>query len=439
MMSHWVLYLSASLCLIFNLVASSPLPKTDEKGGNDSNDGQHWVGIWTAMPQLVEPANLPPTPFNGLDSVFYNTTIRQTVQVGLDSAKIRLRLSNAFGVNNLNISSVAVSHTMENEAGVSTIQPGSTKEVRFSEQSSISIPSAGLAVSDPIEFSVQAQSILLIDIFLEKGQDGFAITGHPGSRTTSFISFDDHVGEKDLKTNGDAVQSIEHWYFISAVEGFLNSETRSFAIVGDSITDGRGSTTNKNNRWPDLVQKKINQDEKIPKIGILNQAAGGNRILHDGLGPNAVSRIDRDVLAQSGVQFAMIFEGVNDIGVAESDPKSQAEIGDQIIIALRQIATRVRTAGISFGAATISPFGTPPDSNYTQPYSSVEREVTRQRVNNFIRNDGVFDFVLDFDRVLRDPQDQSVLLNEFDSGDHLHPNVAGYQAIADYFPLDLFL
>ena len=135
----------------------------------------------------------------------------------------------------------------------------------------------------------------------------------------------------------------------------------------------------------------------------------------------------------------MIFEGVNDIGVAESDPKSQAEIGDQIIIALRQIATRVRTAGISFGAATISPFGTPPDSNYTQPYSSAEREKTRQRVNDFIRNDGVFDFVLDYDRVLRDPQDQSVLLNEFDSGDHLHPNVAGYQAIADYFPLDLFL
>ena len=100
---------------------------------------------------------------------------------------------------------------MENEAGVSTIQPGSTKEVQFSEQSSISIPSAGLAVSDPIEFSVQAQSILLIDIFLEKGQDGFAITGHPGSRTTSFISLDDHVGERDLKTNGDSVQSIEHW------------------------------------------------------------------------------------------------------------------------------------------------------------------------------------------------------------------------------------
>lgn len=402
------------------------------------NDDRHWVGIWTAMPQLVEPANLPPTPFNGSDSVFYNTTIRQTVQVGLESTTIRLRLSNAFGVNNLNISSVAVSRTIGNEAGSSTIQSGSTTKVQFSERSGISIPSGGLAVSDPIEFSVQAQSILVIDIFLENGQNGFDITGHPGSRTTSFISFDNHVGEKDLLTTGDSVQSIEHWYFISAVEGRLDRETRSFAIVGDSITDGRGSTTNRNNRWPDLVQKKINQDKNIPKVAILNQAAGGNRILHDSLGPNAVSRIDRDVLAQSGVQYAMIFEGVNDIGVAEPDFKSQAEIGDQIITAFRQIATRVQAVGISFGAATISPFGTRASSNYTQPYSNAEREKTRQRVNDFIRNDEAFDFVLDFDRVLRDPEDQTVLLNEFDSGDHLHPNEVGYQAIADYFPLDLF-
>lgn len=148
---------------------------------------------------------------NGSDSVFYNTTIRQTVQVGLESTTIRLRLSNAFGVNNLNISSVAVSRTIGNEAGSSTIQSGSTTKVQFSERSGISIPSGGLAVSDPIEFSVQAQSILVIDIFLENGQNGFDITGHPGSRTTSFISFDNHVGEKDLLTTGDSVQSIEHW------------------------------------------------------------------------------------------------------------------------------------------------------------------------------------------------------------------------------------
>lgn len=154
------------------------------------------------------------------------------------------------------------------------------------------------------------------------------------------------------------------------------------------------------------------------------------------MGPNAVSRIDRDVLAQPGIKYAMIFEGVNDIGVAGADVKSQAEIGDQLIMAFQQIALRVQAAGIVFGGATITPFGTPTNSNYTQPYSDTEREKTRQRINHFIRNSGVFKFVLDFDRVLHDSQDQSVLLGKFDSGDHLHPNEAGYQAIADYLPID---
>ncbi|KAJ6000836.1 hypothetical protein N7481_001245 [Penicillium waksmanii] len=389
------------------------------------------------MPQLVEPANLPPAPFNGSDGVFYNTTLRQTVQVGLEANKIRLGFSNAFGVNNLNITSAAVSRAFESQAGISTLQSGSTQKLQFSGKPSISIPNGGLVVTDPIEFPVQAQSVLMIDLFLEHGQDGFAITGHPGSRTTSFMSIDDQVGEKNLTSN--SVQSTEHWYFISAVEGLLNEKSSSFAIVGDSITDGRGSTTNANNRWPDLLQKKLNQGKATAKIAILNQAAGGNRILHDGLGPNAVSRIDRDVLAQPGIKYAMIFEGVNDIGVAGPDIDSQAEIGDQLIMAFQQIARRVQAAGILFGGATITPFGSPASSNYTQPYSDSEREKTRQRINYFIRNSGIFDFVLDLDRVVHDPQNKSVLLGKFDSGDHLHPNEAGYQAIADYFPSDFLL
>lgn len=182
----------------------------------------------------------------------------------------------------------------------------------------------------------------------------------------------------------------------------------------------------------------MNIHQATSDIAVLNQAAGGNRILHDSLGPNAVSRIDRDVLAQPGIQYAMIFEGVNDIGVASPDVNSQNEIGDQLIVAFKQIATRVQTAGIVFGGATITPFGTPASSNYTQPYSDPQREKTRQRINAFIRNSGIFDFVIDFDRVLRDAEDPSVLYDEFDSGDHLHPNEAGYQAIAQYFPLDIF-
>lgn len=171
---------------------------------------------------------------------------------------------------------------------------------------------------------------------------------------------------------------------------------------------------------------------------VVNQAAGGNRILRDGLGPSVMSRIDRDVLAQSGVSYTMIFEGVNDIGVASEDRISQENVGNQLMVAYQQVATRLHAAGLPLFGATITPFGSPSSSNYTQPYSSPARENTRQRVNKFIRTSGIFDAVLDFDQVLRDPSEPSQLLADYDSGDHLHPNEAGYQALADCFPLGLF-
>lgn len=170
-------------------------------------------------------------------------------------------------------------------------------------------------------------------------------------------------------------------------------------------------------------------------IAVVNQAAGGNRILADGLGPNALGRIDRDVLAQSGIKYALIFEGVNDIGTADDNADAQKQIGDSVIWALKQMVVRIHTLGIPVFAATITPFS----GNATiQPYSSPIRDATRQRVNDFIRNSGTFDAVIDFDKILRDPKIPSQLAPQFDSGDFLHPNVAGYQAIADAFPLGIF-
>jgi lysophospholipase L1-like esterase len=172
-------------------------------------------------------------------------------------------------------------------------------------------------------------------------------------------------------------------------------------------------------------------------IGVVNQAAGGNRILLDGLGPNALGRIDRDVLAQSGIKYAMIFEGVNDIGVAAPTTADQQVIGDRVITAFEQIISRVHTFGIPIFAATITPFSAP--ANVTiQPYSDPIREMTRQRVNNWIRTSGKFDAVIDFDAFLKDPTTPSQLNPIYNSGDFLHPNVAGYQHIADNFPLDIF-
>ncbi|KAL1968399.1 hypothetical protein VTN77DRAFT_1928 [Rasamsonia byssochlamydoides] len=403
-----------------------------------NKSGWHWVDTWTAMPQLTEPANLPPPPFNTSEVVFFNSTVRQTFRVSLGAEKLRLRVSNAFGITNLTITEVTIALPEDDQEGTSVIQPQTLQQVTFSGQPSISIPDGGLAVSDPLDFPVKPLTVLSVSIYLAEGQQGGAITSHPGSREDTCMTFGNYVRATNL--TDESVQSVQHWYFISAVEAWSPPSARAWGIIGDSITDGRGSDTDKDNRWPDLVLDKMQQNPSTASIAVLNQAAGGNRILQDGLGPNVISRVDRDILAQSGVRYAMIFEGVNDIGEAAPDPASQQAIGDSLIWAYRQIAARIHAQGIPFFAATITPFGTPPGSNASdiQPYSNPVREQTRQRINNWIRTSGVFDAVIDFDKILRDPGNPSVLAPQYDSGDHLHPNVAGYQAIADAFPLDIF-
>ncbi|KAJ5365501.1 Extracellular GDSL-like lipase/acylhydrolase [Penicillium concentricum] len=417
-----------------SLVSSYPLLARENYDGKARDS--HWVNIWTTMPQLVEPANLPPVPFNGSTTVFSNTTIRQTLQVSLAAQEIRIRLSNAFGPNDLRITKVTIGLPERQKVGVSGLQTKTLKTVFFDGSPDLEIPNGGLVVSDPIKFPIEAQSALMLNIYLAEGQKGFSITGHPGSRTTSYLALGDWTGAENLTDS--SVQSTDHWYFMSGVEALLSSESSGFVIIGDSITDGRGSTTNGNDRWPDLLLARMQKHKPTSKVAILNQAAGGNRILQDGLGPNVISRLDRDVLAQSGVRYAMIFEGVNDIGVADSDAATQAEIEKKLVAAYKQIATRVHALGIPIFGATITPFGSPPSSDYVQPYSSAVRERTRQRINKFIRESDVFDAVLDFDRVLRDPHAPSQLLEKYDSGDHLHPTVAGYQALAEYFPLAVF-
>lgn len=194
-------------------------------------------------------------------------------------------------------------------------------------------------------------------------------------------------------------------------------------------------STNPPRSWPDLLFANMQVDPATSHLGMVNQAAGGNRILADGLGPNAIGRIDRDVLAQSGVSYAMIFEGVNDIGVASADLANQSVIYDRLISAYDQIITRVHAHRIPIFGATITPFS----GNATlQPYSSPVREQTRQRVNEWIRRSGRFDEVIDFDRILADPDQPDQLNPTYDSGDYLHPNPAGYQALADAFPLQIF-
>ncbi|KFY35014.1 hypothetical protein V494_06275 [Pseudogymnoascus sp. VKM F-4513 (FW-928)] len=398
------------------------------------NKNAHWVDTWATMPQLCEVGNLPPAPYTQPDSVFVDSTVRTTFQVSIPGKTVRLRFTNVFGATDLPIDSVTIA-LPDGPAGTRAIHTRTLQKVTFSGKSSIVIPNGAQVVSDPINFEVKARQNIAVTFYTAAGQAGTNITAHPGSRITSWYAHGNHVTAANLTES--IVASSEHWYFLSALE-VEDPFGSTFAIVGDSITDGRGSTTNGNNRWADQLSLRLLKDWRTSHIGIANEAAGGNRVLHDGLGPNALSRIDRDVLSQPNVKFAMIYEGINDIGTGNSTTsvEEQHETSDRLIWAYQQMADRIHAAKIKVFIATITPFNQP--ANLFQPVWDVEREKTRQRVNKWIRENKVFDAVLDFDKVLRDPKHPNVMQERYNFDDFLHPGVEGYRALADSIPLSLF-
>jgi lysophospholipase L1-like esterase len=203
--------------------------------------------------------------------------------------------------------------------------------------------------------------------------------------------------------------------------------------VGDSLTDGRGSTTNANNRWPDQLYDRLRSRPATAPVAVLNQAAGGNRVLNDGLGPNALARLDRDILSRSSVAWLIVFEGVNDIGTADATPAAQRQVTADLIAAYQQIVVRAHAQGIRVYGATLLPFGG--NNLYDDPAG--EREKSRQAVNAWIRARGHFDAVIDFDRAVRDPAAPSRLLPALQAGDWLHLNPEGYRILAGAVPAGL--
>jgi lysophospholipase L1-like esterase len=269
-----------------------------------------------------------------------------------------------------------------------------------------------------------------VTMYLADGQASTDITSHPGSRTTSYLLAGEHVQDTDLA----GATPVDHWYFLSGVEVWASGSTATVAILGDSLTDGRGSTTNGNDRWPDQLFDRLRADRRTAGVAVANEAAGGNRVLNDGLGPNALARLDRDVLAQSGVAWLLVFEGVNDIGTADADETGQRKVANELIAAYDQVIVRAHAQGIRVYGATLTPFGG--NTMYDDPAG--HRETARQRVNTWIRTAHRFDGVIDFDGAVRDPADPRRLRPALDVGDHLHLNPAGYKVLADAVPSWIF-
>ncbi|KAL6712561.1 hypothetical protein ACN47E_000438 [Coniothyrium glycines] len=390
----------------------------------ERQDGYHWVNTWTSMPQLVESSNMPPSPFSS-GNVLKDATLRQTLHMSVGASRIKITISNVFGGSDLLITAGSVGLPTAGAAGVNSMQASPLAAITVGGKGSFTVPKGQSVTSDEVLFDVKPQSMLTVSLYSQQGQSGSSITGHPGSRTTSwFVS-----GNKVNATSFSGTSSV-HWYFVSSVQALVPADTHALIILGDSITDGRGSDDNKNNRWPDLVLKRL-QSSNYSNVAVCNQAAGGNTVLSGGLGPPLLTRYKRDAIDQPGVKWVMIFEGVNDIGSGANNAGTQTSVGDQLIKAFTQIVADAKKVGYVTIGGTIMPFG-------RNSYQGTEREKTRLRVNKWILESGTFDHTVDLASIVASKSNVAQLDTKYDGGDGLHPNVAGYQAVADAFPIDIF-
>lgn len=355
---------------------------------------------------------MPPAP-PGLAG----NTLRQHVLPTLSGARARLLLSNEFGDSPVAIRAASLAASPALGGG---IEPGSDVLLSFDGNGSVTIPPGQTRYSDPVEPSIRALAPMAVTLHL--GAVPNAVTGHPGSRTTSYLQ----VGEAVRAPALGGAATTDHWYFISGIE--VEAPPRSAALVtlGDSITDGRGSTTNGNDRWPDQLARRLQARPETAHIAVLNQGIGGNAVTTGGLGPTALQRFERDVLNQAGARWVIVLEGVNDIGGSKD-----AGVATRLIEGYEQVIDAAHRRGLVIYGVPILPFG-------GSFYDSPEHEAARQAVNAWVRSSGRFDAVIDLDAAVRDPESPSRLRAAYDTGDHLHLNPDGYRAMADAIDLSLF-
>jgi lysophospholipase L1-like esterase len=393
-------------CIVLSLLPSAA-----------SDKDRHWVGTWASSPQLGDASNAPPAPG------FADSTLRQIIHVSIGGKQLRVRFSNEFGASELTIPSAHVALS----AGGSAIRPESDRALLFHGKSSVNIPPEALMYSDPIDFDLASLSDLAVTVRLTGVPSG--ITIHPGSRSTSYLQAGDAVATPEMAT----AEQVDHWYFLNGVDVLSDKSAAAIVTLGDSLTDGAKTTTNTNNRWPDGLARRLQANKHTKNVAVLNAGIGGNRLLHDRAGLNALARFDSDVLAQSGVRWLIILEGINDLGTRASarERNEQAATAEDIIAADEQLILRAHTHNIRVYGATILPYE-------GARYFTADGEADRMKVNEWIRTSGKFDGVIDLEAATRDPKSPSHLSAAADSGDHLHPADAGYKIMSDAVDLALF-
>ena len=394
--------------LLFTALVSGPFAFAQEQSD------PRWVTTWSTSPSTLPGEDDP-------DNSLQDQTLRLIAHSSVGGDSVRIRLSNAHG--NEAIAIGAASIALQSEG--SSIQSGTSKPLQFAGQSSVSIPKGAVVFSDPLNYDLPEMTNLSVSLYLPE-DNGF-LTAHALSNQTNYIS-----GNSDQTSSLDLTDRTETaaWSLLTAIDVINSNSISAVAVVGDSITDGWGSTASANQRWPNHFARRLFAESGARKFAVVNAGISGNRVTTQGnslFGQNLQARFERDVLALSNVTHMILMEGINDIGMSPSGSLISAA---QVIAGHRQIIARAHASGIRVIGATLTPYE-------GAAYFTPEGELVRQEINAFIRRGDEFDGVIDFEKAVQDPANPSRILPEF-TEDNLHPNDAGYEAMANIIELDLF-
>ena len=371
---------------------------------------QNWVGTWATAPQTVVRSFMP------YNNCMTNRSVRQVVKVSIGGDVIRLKLSNIYSMQPVEIRSIYIAHAKDSFS----IDAKSAQYLKFGNSYKTVIPAGKQIVSDALKFKLRNLERVAITINYTSAPE--VPTVHMGSRTTSYIM----KGVTNAHSNFEKAFRENHWYNISGIDVYTMSNNMSaIAIMGNSITDGKCSTDNAQNRWPDVMSEMLQLKHKITNQGVLNLGIGNNRVtVPGGFGALAKERFDRDILMQSGVKKVIIFEGINDIGAAKSG--NSETVARQIIESIQGMVRKAKAQKKKVYLGTITPFK-------GAGYYSHFHEAARLYVNDWIRSQAKnVDGILDFAKLLQDPNDDRRMKREYASNDWLHPNPAGYKAMGIY-------
>lgn len=413
-------FIAVALSAVLAVALQAPTSVAQGAGSDD------WIATWTASPQPVWEADfLAPAkvPRN-----LWGQTVRQMATVSIGGKQIRVVLSNEYGNRPLKIGAAQVALADKGSA----IVAGSGKPLTFGGSPSIVIPPGAPAMSDPVDLPVPALGTVVVSFFVPDVTP--VTTFHWDARQTMYIVAGNKVAETDFKPDSTVVARI----LLSEILVDRPANARAIVTFGDSITDGDSSTVDANHRWPDVLARRL-VDAGGPPVAILNQGISGARILTDRMGVNALARFDRDVLRHRHADTVILMMGINDIGWPDSilEPIAPAPSADDVISGYKQLIARAHLHKMRIIGATLTPFEETFKGSPLEGYYNADKEKKRQAINKWIRESGAFDGVLDFDAVVRNPSRPSYIQAIYDAGDHLHPNDAGYKAMAESIDLKL--